>query len=105
MGTMPTCAHTYEREDPRGYAALKQAFNNTLHSCSQLPTELQKSCKLYHARIAQSPLVLGVAFAEVDCPTELLDRFECNKPCPTCEQPLTFAQLDKMVKTGHQLTK
>eukprot|EP00746_Dinoflagellata_sp_MGD_P159352 gnl/MRDRNA2_/MRDRNA2_86681_c0_seq3.p1 gnl/MRDRNA2_/MRDRNA2_86681_c0~~gnl/MRDRNA2_/MRDRNA2_86681_c0_seq3.p1 ORF type:complete len:363 (+),score=98.96 gnl/MRDRNA2_/MRDRNA2_86681_c0_seq3:64-1152(+) len=105
MGTMPTCAHTYEKEDNRGYARLKQAFNNTLHACSELPFELQKSCKLYHSKIAQSPLNIGLAFAEVDCPTELLDRFECNKPCPTCEQGLSFQQLDKLVRKGNKLTK
>jgi len=99
MGTMPTCAHTYAREEPkRSYESLKQAFNNTLHSCSLLPHSLQDSCHLYTKKIANTPLNLGLAFAQVDCPAELLDRFECNKPCPTCEDPLTFEQLDSLVK-------
>jgi hypothetical protein len=107
MGTMPTCAHTYEKEDDRhrGYQRLKEAFNNTLHACTELPFELQKSCKLYHQKVAQSPLNIGLAFAEVDCPAELLDRFECNKPCPTCEEGLTWLQLNKIVQKGGKLTK
>merc|ERR550537_1588396 len=105
MGTMPTCAHTYEKEDHRPLERLKQAFNNTLHACSELPTELQSSCRAYHSKVSQSPLNLGLAFAEVSCPAELLDRFQCNKPCPTCEDPLSWKQLDMIVKRGGKLTK
>jgi len=105
MGTMPTCAHTYEKEDHRGYQRLKEAFNNTLHACSELPRKLQESCRLYHSKVAGMPLNIGLAFAEVDCPMELLDRFECNKPCPTCEDPLSYKQLQSIVKKEGSLSK
>jgi len=108
MGTMPTCAHTYLKEDGRSLEKLKHAFNNTLHSCSELPIRLQKSCYLYHKKIAQYPLNLGIAFAEVECPRELTERFECNKKClgkDSCDDPLNWHQLDMIVKRGGLLTK
>merc|ERR1719160_1968279 len=108
MGTMPTCAHTYQKEDGRSIEKLKHAFNNTLHSCSELPFSLQKSCYLYHKKVAQYPLNLGIAAAEVDCPPELTERFECNKKCvgkDSCDDPLNWHQLNTIVKKGGQLTK
>lgn len=104
MGSMPTCAHLYEKIDGRedAFEKLKGAFSNTLHQCSLLPafSKLRDSCKLYHAKVAQYPLNMGLAFAEVDCPPQLTERFECSKPCvgQSCEAGLTWAQLNNIKK-------
>lgn len=105
MGTMPTCVHTYANETGRSHKDLKEAFNNTLDSCEKLPSKLRNSCKLYKQKIAKYPLNIGLAFTEVECPTELTSRFECNTRCPNCEEPLSWRQLDKIVKKGEGLSK
>jgi len=99
QGTMPTCANTYAKEDGRNLKELKEAFNNTLEQCHQLPKSLRQSCTLYR-KVAQYPLNLGLAFAEVECPAVLSARFGCRKTCDDCEDELSYAKLQQVVKRG-----